>query len=161
MKTIKLNYLMLSLLFITAGSFAQTKKLSKNYKTATDVNVAIEARHTNVIIENWDKAEVEIEAYLETDSATKEETKKLLDAWKLETSSSNGTVKIKSSGGGSSMNLDFDMAALEGSLSELPALLEPIMTDLVGPILSSIADNPLPPEFTENMGDFYFYFDAY
>ncbi|MCG9972987.1 hypothetical protein [Christiangramia crocea] len=160
MKTIRLKYIMLCLLFITAGSFAQTKKLSKNYRTSADVNVEVDSRHTNIIIENWDKNEVEIEAYLEGGSENKEETQKLLDAWKLETSSSPGMVRIKS-GGGMNMNVDIDMARLEGSLSQLPEIMEPLMNNLVGPILSNIAENPLPPEFAENMREMKFDYDAY
>ena len=162
MRTIKLKYVILSLLFITAGSFAQTRKLSKTYKTFPDVNVELDSRHTNIIIENWDRNEVQIEAYLEGDASDKEMTKELLNSWKLETSATNGRVKIES--GGSSnmkMDLDIDMAALEGSLSELPALLEPLMNDLVGPILSNIAENPLPPGFAEDMKGMKFDYDAY
>ncbi|MCH4821615.1 hypothetical protein ML462_00380 [Gramella lutea] len=162
MRTIKLKYVILSLLFITAGSFAQTKKLSKSYNTSPDVNVELDSRHTNIIIENWDRNEVQIEAYLEGDTGDKESTKKLLDAWNLETSASNGKIKIKSSGGNNmNINMDIDMAALEGSLSELPGLLEPLMTDLVGPILMNISENPLPPGFAEDMKGMKFDYDAY
>ncbi|PTX44114.1 hypothetical protein C8P64_0084 [Christiangramia gaetbulicola] len=162
MRTIKLKYVILSLLFITAGSFAQTKKLSKTYKTSPDVNVELDSRHTNIIIENWDRNEVQIEAYLEGDTGDKEMTKKLLDSWKLETSATNGRVEIESGGSSSmKMDLDIDMAALEGSLSELPALLEPLMTDLVGPILNNIAENPLPPGFAEDMKGMKFDYEAY
>ena len=162
MRTIKLKYVILSLLFITAGSFAQTKKLSKTYKTSPNVNIELDSRHTNIIIENWDRNEVQIDAYLEGDTGDKEMTRKLLDAWKLETSASNAKVQIESGGGNSmNMDLDIDLAALEGSLSELPGLLEPLMTDLVGPILSNIAENPLPPGFAEDMKGMKFDYDAY
>ena len=162
MRTIKLKYVILSLLFITAGSFAQTRKLSKTYKTSPDVNVELDSRHTNIIIENWDRNEVQIEAYLEGDTGDREMTRKLLDSWKLDTAFSNGKVEIES-GGNNNLNLDMDidMDALEGSLSELPALLEPLMNDLVGPILSNIAENPLPPGFAEDMKGMKFDYDAY
>lgn len=35
------------------------------------------------------------------------------------------------------------------------------MTDLVGPILANISEHPLPPEFTENMKEMKFDYDAY
>ncbi|MBT8295188.1 MAG: hypothetical protein KJO51_02115 [Gramella sp.] len=162
MRTIKLKYVILSLLFITAGSFAQTKKLSKTYKTSPDVNVELDSRHTNIIIENWDRNEVHIEAYFEGDTGDKEMTRQLLDSWTLSTTGSNGKVEIVSTGSrGMDMDLDFDMAALEGPLSELPALLEPLMTDLVGPILNNIAENPLPPGFAEDMKGMKFDYEAY
>ncbi|WP_089661226.1 hypothetical protein [Christiangramia echinicola] len=163
MRTIKLKYVMLSLLFITAGSFAQTKKLSKTYKTSANVNVELDSRHTNIIIENWDRNEVQIEAYLEGDTGDKENTKKLLDSWKLKTSSSNDRVKIESGGGTYNMDMDLniDLAALEGSLSELPDMLGPLMENLVGPILNNIAENPLPPGFAEDMKGMKFDYEAY
>ena len=162
MRTIRLKYVMLSLLFITAGSFAQTRKLNKSYKTSSNVNIEVDSRHTNIIIENWDRNEVQIEAYLDGEAGDKEMTKKLLESWKLETSSANGKVKIESGGApGMNMDMNIDMAALEGSLSELPALLEPLMTDLVGPILSNIAKNPLPPGFADDMEGMNFDYEAY
>ena len=164
MRTIKLKYVMLSLLFVTAGSFAQTKKLSKNYKTAADVKVELDSRHTNIVIENWDKNEVQIEAYLEGDTGDKEATKKLLNSWELSTSGSGNTVKIKSGGGNNwdgNNDMNIDLSGLEGPLSKLPAMLEPLMTDLVGPILANIAENPLPPGFAEDMQGMKFDYKAY
>ena len=164
MKTIKLKYVMLSLLFVSVGSFAQNKKLSKNYKTSSEVTVELDSRHTNIIIENWDKNEVQIDAYLEGDTGNKEKTKELLESWDLNTSSNGNAVKIKS-GGGSNWNgskeLHIDLSGLEGPLSKLPGLLEPLMTDLVGPILSNIAENPLPPGFAEDMKEMKFDYKAY
>ena len=162
MRTIRLKYVILSLLFITAGSFAQTKKLSKTYKTAPNVNVELDSRHTNIIIESWDRNEVQIEAFLEGETNDAEMTRKLLDSWKLETSGSTSKVVIESGGGmNMDMDLDIDMSALEGPLSELPDMLGPLMDNLVGPILSNIAENPLPPGFAEDMKGMKFDYDAY
>lgn len=164
MKTIKLNLALLCLLFITAGSFAQTKKLSKTYNTNSDVNVSIDSRHTNVIIENWDKNQVQIEATLEGKEASKEEMQKMLDAWELKTSGSESNVKIESGGGlYGDMNMvipDMDLRGLQEPLSQLPGILEPLMNNL-GPLISNIAEHPLPPEFAENMKDMKFDYDAY
>jgi len=165
MRTIKLKYVILSLLFVTSASFAQTKKLSKNYKTSQDVNVELDTRHTNIIIENWDRNEVQIEAYLEGETGDKEMAQKMLDSWKLETGTSNGKVKIKS-GGNSSWKMDMGeidlaMSQLQPALDELPDMLAPLMENLVGPILSNIAENPLPPGFAEDMKGMKFDYDAY
>ncbi len=162
MRTIRLNYIILFLLFITAGSFAQTKKLSKTFKTTPKVVVELDSRHTNIIIENWDRNEVQIDAFLEGETGDKEKTKKLVDSWKLETSNTSDKIIIKSGGSANwKMDMPIDMAALEGSLAELPALLEPIMGDLVGPILNNIAENPLPPGFAEEMKGMKFDYEAY
>ncbi|MUP44200.1 hypothetical protein E0K83_00385 [Gramella sp. BOM4] len=159
MRTIKLNYMILCLLFITAAGFAQTKKLSKTYKTSENVDVNIDSRHTNIIIENWDKNEVKIEAYLETEGVDKETAQKMLEAWDLQTAANNGTVRIKS-GGGMNMDININMSELEGALSQLPEILEPLMENL-GPMISSMTSQPLPPEFTENVSHFRFDYEAY
>jgi len=165
MRTIKLKYVMLSLLFVTMGSVAQTKKMSKTYKTSSDVNVELDSRHTNIIIENWDRNEVQIEAYLEGETGDREMTKKLLNSWKLETSASNGKVTINS-GGNSNWSMDMGeidiaMSHLQPALEELPNMLGPLMENLVGPILTNIAENPLPPGFAEDMKGMKFDYDAY
>lgn len=165
MKTIRLNYAFVFLLFIAAGAVAQTKKLSKTYQTPGDVKIEIDSRHTNVIIENWDRNEVQIEAILDGDTGNKENTQKILEAWDLSTSSSNGVVKIKSGGNlnmnAMDMNFNFDMAGLEKPLAQLPAIMEPLMNNLVGPILENISANPLPPELSENLKSIKFDYDAY
>ena len=37
---------------------AQTKKLNKTYKTSDNVEVKIDASHTNIVVDYWDKNEV-------------------------------------------------------------------------------------------------------
>ncbi len=161
MKTIRLKYVILSLLFIATGSFAQTR-MNKTFKTSPEVNIELDSRHTNIIIENWDRNEVQLEAYLEGDTGDNVNTEKLLRSWKLDASASRDKIKIISgSAGNMNMDMDIDMAALEGSLSELPDLLGPLMENLVGPILNNIAENPLPPGFAEDMKGMRFDYDAY
>lgn len=159
MKTYRLNQMLL-LLFCTLGVTAQSTKLEKTYKTNANSDVFIEAKHTNIIVEYWDKDEVQIEAYLETETKDKARIKELLNNWKLKTRTDGGNVWI-TSGGNAVWNSNMDFASLEGPLSQLPGLMEPLMNDLVGPLLQNIASNPLPPEFYENLGDLNFDYEAY
>ncbi|APG60140.1 hypothetical protein [Christiangramia salexigens] len=159
MKTIRHNYLILALLLITAGSFAQKQKLNENHKVKSDVEIDIDGKHTNFIIETWDKNEVSVHAYLEGEELSKEESKRILEGWNLKTSVSPEAISIKSSG--NTMNWEMDMSHLEEPLAKLPELLQPLMTDLVGPILANISDHPLPPDLANNLGDMKFDFEAY
>ena len=156
MRTIRLKYVPLIMLFIVAGAFGQTKKFNKTYSTSADVEVEIDAKHTNVIIENWDKNEVAIDAFLETGDNSKV-TEEMLKAWKLETTADRKSIRIKSGGG---MNIDLNLDGLKEPLSMLPQMLEPLMEGLT-PLLSSIAENPLPEGFAEDMGDLNFDYEAY
>ncbi|TVZ25609.1 hypothetical protein JM83_0535 [Gillisia sp. Hel_I_86] len=161
MKTIKSNYILLFCLLFSVGIFAQTKKLEKTYKTKQDVSVVIDAKYTNIIIENWDKNEVAIEAYLEAGNLKGEDAKKALESWKLETSGNSDKIEINSGGGTTGMNLNMDLSSLTESMGDLQNILGPMMTDMIAPMLENISKNPLPPEFHEKMGNMDFDYDAY
>lgn len=158
MKIIKLNYLLVWLLSC-ASVFAQTKKLDKTLKTNADVTLNIDATHTNVEVEHWNRNEVQVQAFMELKGAEKEEMDKALKNWSVQVSGNGKVVEIKSSGG-LIFNGNIDMTAFEGSLSKLPEIISPIQ-EMMGPLLESISGNPLPPEFYENMGDLHFDYEAY
>lgn len=162
MKTIKPNYILLFCLLFTTGIFAQTKKLEKSYKTNADVAIHIDAKYTNLIIENWDKNEVSIEAFLEAGDLKGEAVKKALENWKLETSGNSDKIEI-SSGGGTMMhvNMDMDLSSLSESMGNLNEILGPMMTEMIAPMLENISKNPLPLEFHEKMGNMNFDYEAY
>ncbi len=68
--------------------------MDKQYKVNPDVSVKINSKHTNLQIENWDKNEVSIEAYLNSEKLNKEETKKLLSEWNLTSSGSASEIPL-------------------------------------------------------------------
>lgn len=155
MKTCKFNYVLLFFLY-SVTTFAQTEKFQKNYTTNADVLVKVDARHTNILIEPWDKNEVQIEAFLNSDNAGEEALKN----WKLETTGNTRDVKINSAGSSSFAPMIPPLPALEEPLAELPGIMEPLM-EMVGPLLENISKNPLPPNFQESMGSLHFDYEAY
>lgn len=156
MKTFRFN-IMLVLLCCSAVGMAQNK-LQETHKTNSDVSVVIDARHTNLIIEHWDRNEVQIEAYLEENGSEEGSRQDRLDNWKLETSGNSSEVRITSGGG--KMNFNMDMTAMNAPMAKLPEMMKPLM-NMVGPLLEGMANNPLPPEMFENMGDLDFDYEAY
>ena len=160
MKTYKYNFALLIFLVSSTLTFAQTTKLDKQYKVNQDVAVKINSKHTNLQIENWDKNEVSIEAYLNSEKLSKEETKKLLSEWNLTTSGSATEVVINS-GGGMTVGPDIDMEGISSSLGQLQNLIGPMVTDLVGPILKDMPIPQLPQEFYSKMGNLNFDYQAY
>jgi len=163
MKTTKHNLIVAMLLCLPVILFAQTKKLDKTYKSSGDAVVKIDASHTNILVDYWDKNEVEIEAFIETDETGKREVEAILAAWKLNTSGNASEVSI-SSGGGMQWNGDIDLSGLEKPLANLPQMLEPLMNNLVTPLMQSLGESmgaPLPPEFSEKMGKIKFDYEAY
>lgn len=161
MKIFKLNLTLLLLLCSTAGILAQGTKLNKTYNTASNVAVNIDATHTNIVVERWDKNQVQVEAVLNADTKDKANLEELLKSWNLDTKATNSEVSIKSSGGVVWSAAEMDLSSLQEPLSKLPEVIEPVMNHLVAPILKSISENPLPPEFSENMKDLDFDYEAY
>ncbi|WP_373059778.1 hypothetical protein [Zunongwangia sp. H14] len=163
MKTYRLNILLM-LLLLTAGLQAQTKKLEKTFNTSGTVNVNVDAKHTNISIEKWDRNEVRVEAYLTPGTSDKKQLQELLNSWKLETSGSLNDVSIISGGNANwnpEVNMDdMDMSSLNESLGGLQELLGPMMENLM-PMIQNIAANPLPENFTAKVGDMNFDYEAY
>jgi len=160
MKTYRHKFLSALLLLLTVTAFAQNKKLDKTYNTNKDVKIIIEARHTNVSFETWEKNEVVIEAFLDA-NLKGEEAKTLLNNWKLETTGNSGEIKINS-GGGVLKNPDIDMAGFAESMAQMQNLIAPIMSEMVAPMMENLSKNsPLPPDFAAKMGNLNFDYEAY
>ncbi|MCL6219560.1 hypothetical protein [Zunongwangia pacifica] len=160
MKMHKLNYILLFLLGCTFSASAQDM-MQRCYTVNNDVIVDVDAKNTNIIIENWDKNTVAIEAFINGD-VSKNEATKLMDSWKLSTNGSKNKVQISSK---SDMNVNWNMdisePELNDALAQLPEIMGPIMDNLVAPLLQNISENPLPPDLFENMGDLNFDYEAY
>lgn len=154
MKTYKLNLLGLLLLLGAASCWAQTEKLNRTLKANNDVIVEIDATHTNILVEPWDRNEVKVEAFLISEEASAEELKN----WKLSFSGDARKVVIKSNGSAGLAPMP-PLPDLE-SIAKVPEMVAPLM-EMVGPLLESISNNPLPPQFHEKMGNLQFDFEAY
>jgi hypothetical protein len=63
--------------------FPRNKKLDKTFKANQDVKINLDARHTNVTFETWDRNEVRVEAYIDG-KLEAAEAKTLLDSWKFD-----------------------------------------------------------------------------
>ena len=160
MKMHKLNYILLFLLGCTFSVSAQDM-MQRSYEVNNDVTVDIDAKNTNIIIENWDKNTVAIEAFI-NDGIPKNEATKMMDNWKLSTNGSKNRIHISSKSDMSvNWNVDIDEAELNDALAQLPEIMGPIMDNLVNPLLQNISENPLPPDLFENMGDLHFDYEAY
>lgn len=155
MKIIRLKYLITAMLCATTA-LAQTSKLDKTFKTNKEVTVNIDARHTLVNVEYWDRNEVQVSAFLE---GSEDNRTKALESWKLDVNASASEVKINSSAtpGGPG---DFNMEAIQAPLAKLPEMIGPL-TEMLGPMLESLSGNPLPPQFYSSMGEINFDYEQY
>ncbi len=154
MKIIKLRTAIVALLCATS-TLAQTSKLDETLKTNKDVTVSIDARHTQVNVEYWDKNQVQVSAYLEGG----ENNTKALQNWKLDVNGTASEVRINSAAAPGGPG-DFNMASLQAPLAKLPEMIGPL-TQMVGPLLENLSGNPLPPEFYASMGEINFDYEQY
>jgi hypothetical protein len=158
MKTIRYKF-MIAALLCSVLSMAQTKKLNKTFKTNANVTLSIDATHTNLVVEPWDKNEVQVEAILEMPKAEKDEINRALKGWKLDLTGNADEVTVRSTGAIVGFKR-IDMASLNEPLSKLPEMMAPLQ-EMIGPLLESISGNPLPPEFYEKMDNVKFNYQAY
>ena len=86
-----------TLSFLIVGSvFAQQKltKVSQAIKVNKDVTIDLNTSYTNIIFDTWNKGIVEIEAYIEGESLSKEALNKALKSWKVDIDASVNHVSI-------------------------------------------------------------------
>lgn len=155
MKIIRLN-IILALLCVSP-LMAQTTKFNKSYKTNRDVTVNIDARHTQVMVEYWDKNEVQVSAAVE--GGSKDNLDLALKNWKFDVNANASEVRINSAAVPGDPG-DFNMAALQAPLAKLPEMIAPL-TQMIGPMLENLSAHPLPPEFYSSMSEIKFDYQEY
>lgn len=105
---IKLKLLVLSC-FTLATITAQEKvtKVSQSFKVDKDVILDLDTSHCNIIFDTWNKNEVSIEAYIESDELTREELEEVAQGWNLDIDGTTDAVSIKTLGGHASHSYSF------------------------------------------------------
>ncbi|MFD2565343.1 hypothetical protein [Aquimarina rubra] len=152
----KLNLVTLSLACFS-GVFAQNKqdKLSEKFVVNKDVAIHLNTSHTEVVFETWNKNSVEIEAYIEGDNITDENKERLLQNWRIEALGNSKEITINSITG----NFWSGKAPVSNAQNtKSPELrrLEPVISDMLRPILKNIENNPMPSALSENLASMNF-----
>ncbi|WGK63781.1 DUF4097 family beta strand repeat-containing protein [Croceiramulus getboli] len=149
---------------IQLGAQNKVEKLTKRFTTDADVAIHLDTRYTNLIFETWNKNEVEVEAYVTGKKLTKQERDQVLEDWNLQVNGAPGLIRIVSK-----TDRDFDYANMEDieieGLDEIIAgslrVVEPIMNDLVGPLLEGISGAALPDQFYDEIKKVEFDYERY
>ncbi|WP_299437800.1 hypothetical protein [uncultured Aquimarina sp.] len=152
----KLNVLALSLICFS-GMFAQSRehKLSEKFVANKDITINLNTSHTEVVFETWNKNSVEIEAYIEGDNITEENKERLLQNWRIEALGNSREITINSITGNFWSG---SISASNTKNSDLPEFrrLEPVISDMLRPILRNIENNPMPTALSENLASMNF-----
>ncbi|NOQ92884.1 MAG: hypothetical protein GQ552_09250, partial [Flavobacteriaceae bacterium] len=164
-----------SILLCTTVVFGQkqTKNINESFKVNKDVLVDINARHSDITVETWNKNVVSIQGVWEIEGTTKEEADKFFKAWKFEALGNKNKVVITSKSSGNDyyshsivfddMDFDFDMESIthiggmfDGDYySELPSL--PVMSPM--PPIQPLP--PFPAPVIGHLKEMEFDYDAY
>ncbi len=141
----------------------KTIKMTERYDAIEDINLLIDAQNTDVVFEDWNKDEVQIEAILETEGLSNDQIEQLKNAWRLDIQGNSSSIRINSSGNmgiGVPLN-DLSGGSLEGIVSSSMAMLEPMMQNMLAPILQNLRGGQLPPQYYDKIDHVKFDYDAY
>ncbi|MFD1064112.1 hypothetical protein ACFQ1Q_12715 [Winogradskyella litorisediminis] len=170
------NLKLLTLCFITTIGFAQKTELktSQSAKVNKDVVVELNTNYVEIEIDTWNKDEVEIEAYLESDKLSQDELKKALKSWNLNFDATTDKVVISSNGSRGrglfpSDNYDDFLKDLEFDLADIPEIPSlkgfPEIPNLANmpklPSLPEMPEFPELPELPEGVKSITFDYDKY
>lgn len=165
------------LFFLTVSVSAQQRidKISQSVNVNDDVTINLNTNQTNIIIDTWNKDIIEVEAYIESNTLTKQELETYLKAWKVDVDGSKDNVTISSNASGLSWtesigllemesldalkDLEVNLADLEINLAKMPDLsfLESMNFD----DMPKMPNMPNLPELPDGMNNINFDFDKY
>ena len=170
----RIKFLMLCL--VTTFGFAQTRlnKTSQTIDVNKNVVVDLNTNYVEIEVDTWNKDEVSVEAYLESETLSKEDLEKALEAWNLKVDGSSDYVKISSEGGHSlglfaEPSYDIVLKDLEFALADLPEMPEmPEMPEIPNmeafpemPEMPEMPEFPELPELPEGVSTIQFDYDRY
>jgi len=173
MKVNRYNIIWIALLFssVVLGQ-KQSKTINESFNVNKDVLVEIDARHSDVTVETWNKNLVDIQGVWEVEGMTKEEASKYFKSWDFEALGNKNKVVITSKSSNNyyyssdvfddfDFDFDFDSIAYIGEMfdgdyfSELTPI--PVLTPL-----PPIAPLPtLPAPFIGHLKHVEFDYEAY
>lgn len=148
---------------LTTLGFAQQKleKATQRLDANKDATINLNTSYTNVIIENWNRNEVQVEAYIESDELSREELEEVLSDWQVQLDGTKSNIEISTKGGSTVYGWSLDFAnneALEAlqdlklEIAEMPEFPEmPEMPELPElnfemPEMPAMPDLPELPE---------------
>lgn len=149
------------LLLFQASIYAQTvvDKTKESYNVEEDVIIDLNTKRTNVIFETWNRDEVEIEAQVSSKDLSKEQLQQIANSWRLEVLGNSNKISIISNGVDASYGGFSEMGNAISALNS--EMIEPLMQNMIGPMLKEMSTNSLPPQFVENLSNLKFDYEAY
>ena len=180
-KSIRLFSLSSLMLLMAIVGLAQEKinKVSQTIKVDSDVTIDLNTNYVQIEIDTWNRNSVEVEAFVESETLSKEELKEVMENWDVDIDGSTNSVTITSKGNLGSWDmrgLHFDeesmraLRELELGLSDLPDIAEipdlprmPAMPELPKRMMEmpEMPEMPELPELPEGVKNVNFDYEEY
>ncbi len=157
------------LLFLT-GSIthlaAQTKttKLDERFDTEASVSILTDTQYADVVFEDWNKNEVAVEAFIESENLSKEELDQLLKNWQISVQGNSKAVRVISTGAPAAANLalgDLQVRGINDLIASSMQMMQPAMETMLSPVLQQFAAVQLPADQYQAMKSISFDYQAY
>ncbi|GGG53398.1 hypothetical protein [Bizionia arctica] len=169
------HIIIIGLFFLSVLNLSAQQKLDKisqSIKVTDDVTIDLNTNYTTIEIDTWNKDIIEIEAYVESSTLSKEELQTYLDNWKIQVAGSSNLVTISSGTNNQTWAVDglifneqsFEaLQGLEFELANMPimdGLLESLNLSEI-PELPEMPEMPRLPELPEGMTTSDFDYERY
>lgn len=148
MKVFKYKYIAI-LMLLGFGLQAQTfdKKINESFKVNPEVELEINASHTDVTVETWNRNVVSIEAVMEVEGVSKQEADKILDKWNFEALGNKTIVKVNSSS--ENIEFAFNFPEIEFEIPEFNFEMPEMPKMHKTPKMSKMPKRPKMPEMPQ------------
>lgn len=147
--------LLIALVVLCTKMFAQDK-IDESFLVKENVIIELDATYTNVIFETWNKKKVSVVGIIEDENISKEERNRLEKEWLVEANGNGSLIQIKSKSKGHEHPISISID-IEDELS----FIQPMIENIVEPIIQNLSDSPLSEDFTNNMSSLDFNYEAY
>lgn len=165
--------LLVVFVFMVGNMSAQQKltKVSQKIKVDKDVTIDLNTSNCDIVFDTWNKNEVSIEAYIESDELSKEELQATLKNWDVNVNGSSNLVSISSKANatnswdvvhsdGNDHIVEVVLGELKYELAEMPEMnFNFVMSEM--PEMPEMPNMPELPELPEGTKNFYFDYGAY
>ncbi len=145
---------------------AQTKtdKLDERFTTEAEVAILADTQYADVVFEDWNKNEVGIEAYIESENLSQQELDQLLKGWQVSVQGNSKAVRIISNAVPLAANLamgDMQVRGINDLISSSMQMMQPVMQNMLDPMLQQFAAVQLPADQYKAMKNVSFDYAAY
>lgn len=158
----KYNYLFFVLLYVVSFhsvlSQTKTEKFNRNFSINPKTVVQLDAVYTDIVFTSWDKNELALKAYLDSEKLSDSLKTEQLKSWNLQVSLSDSLVFINSKANPAvrkyATQYNFSGNASNQNISE-------VMRTMLGPMLQNLKNNPMPQALKQRLDNLHFDFSAY